>query len=100
MASRGVGTYAKKVIVAIVVLILGISLGPTVVSLVQDVNTTGWDFTGYEAAETIIDLIPLLYYAGVLIGAGLSFLTMNSAKIYGFAVGHYRAIKSNSPIAF
>lgn len=43
-----------------------LALIPVVVTSVQDVNTTGWTFTGYAGAETMLLLIPFAFIAGLL----------------------------------
>lgn len=58
----------KALLFSIIFLIMGLSMGSTVVDTVQGVNTTGWTFTGYEAVESLIDLFPLLYYASIVLG--------------------------------
>jgi hypothetical protein len=59
----------KQVIVGIIGLIVGLIAGlgtvETVVDQVSGINTTGWDFTGYEGAEAILGLIPFGYVAGL-----------------------------------
>jgi hypothetical protein len=49
-------------------MIFGLTCGDTIVTTVQDVNTTGWTFTGYQAVISLIDMFPLLYYAGIMVG--------------------------------
>jgi hypothetical protein len=51
----------------IVGLIVSLSTLETVITIVSDVNTTGWDFTGYEGAIALLDLIPFVYVASVLL---------------------------------
>lgn len=70
-------SYAKKSIGAIVVLILGIALYPTVVTEVQNLNSSLWTFTGHSGAATLVSLVPFLYGAGILLGAGMAFLNIN-----------------------
>lgn len=68
------GNVVKKVVFAILALLIGIELGEVVIDTIDGINTTGWSFTGYEAVTTILDLIPLMYYASVVVGAGMAFL--------------------------
>lgn len=58
----------EGLLVGFLFLVLGLALGGTVVTTVQNVNTTGWVFTGHEAVEDIIDLFPLVYYAAIVLG--------------------------------
>lgn len=58
----------EALIVAFLFLVMGLALGSSVVTTVQAVNITGWVFTGHEAVEGIIDLFPLIYYAGIILG--------------------------------
>ena len=55
-------------IFAVIFVIAGLTLGDTVVSTVQAVNTTNWTFTGHAAVENVIQLFPLLYYTGIMVG--------------------------------
>lgn len=68
------GNIVKKVVFAILALLIGIEMGDVVVDTIDNVNTTAWNFTGDDAVTTIIDLIPLMYYASVVVGAGMAFL--------------------------
>lgn len=68
------GNIIKKVVFSIIALLLGIELGDVVVSTITDVNTTAWNFTGYQAVVAVVNLIPLMYYASVVVGAGMAFL--------------------------
>lgn len=70
------GNVIKKTISAIISLLVGVALGDTVVTTVTGINTTAWTFTGYSAVVAVINLIPLMYYAGVVIMAGLAFMTV------------------------
>lgn len=58
----------EALIVAFLFLTFGLALGTSIVTTVQAVNTTGWTFTGYEAVESIIDMFPIIYYAGIILG--------------------------------
>lgn len=70
------GNIIKKTIGAIISLLVGIALGDTVVTTVTGINTSAWSFTGYSAVVAVINLIPLMYYAGVVVMAGLAFMTI------------------------
>lgn len=70
------GSVIKKTIMAILSLLIGISLGDVVVTTITAINTTAWTFTGYGAVVAVINLIPLMYYAGVVVMAGLAFMTI------------------------
>jgi uncharacterized PurR-regulated membrane protein YhhQ (DUF165 family) len=50
----------------VVGLVFMLSLIPVIVTQVQDVNTTGWTFTGHEGAATLLLLIPFAAVAGLL----------------------------------
>lgn len=67
-SSETLKTRIMGLIFAVIFVIAGLTLGDTVVSTVQAVNTTGWTFTGHEAVENVIDLFPLLYYTGIMVG--------------------------------
>lgn len=70
------GNVIKKTVLAILMLLIGISMGDVVVTTVTAVNTTGWAFTGYTAIIQVLNLIPLMYYGGVVVGAALAFLVI------------------------
>lgn len=56
---------------AIVVLLVGViflsALVPEVVTQVEDVNTTAWNFTGSSGAGTLWQLIPFIIIAGYIV---------------------------------
>jgi xanthine/uracil permease len=54
-------------VVLIILLIIGVSLVPTVVDTVQGINTTNWSFTGYTAASTLMGLLPFIFIVGLVI---------------------------------
>lgn len=61
-----------KLIGAIGIVILTIfllALTPTVVDQVQDMNTSGWNFTGAAGAIALLGLVPFVWVAMILIGA-------------------------------
>jgi len=58
----------EALLIAFLFLVFGLALGGTVVTTVQNVNTTGWTFTGYEGVEAMIDLFPLIYYGAIILG--------------------------------
>jgi hypothetical protein len=59
----------KEVVVILVMLIFFSALLPEVVTQVQNVNTTGWSFTGYSGASTLWLLVPFILIAGFVISA-------------------------------
>ena len=63
-----ISSKLEALIVAFLFLTFGLALGSSVVTTVQNTNTTGWTFTGYEAVESIIDMFPIIYYAGIILG--------------------------------
>ena len=54
-------------VILIILLIIGVSLVPTVVSTVQGISTAGWNFTGYAAAATLLGLLPFIFIVGLVI---------------------------------
>lgn len=58
----------EALIVAFLFLVFGLGLGDSVVTTVQNVNTTGWTFTGYTAVKSMISLFPIIYYAAIILG--------------------------------
>ena len=63
MNARGI---IGAVIGLVVGLIVSLSTLETVVDIVDAVNTTGWDFTGYQGAISLLGLIPFVYVASIL----------------------------------
>lgn len=68
------GNVVKKTVMAILTLLIGVNMGDTVVTTVAAINTTAWTFTGHAAVASVINLIPLMYYTGVVVAAGMAFL--------------------------
>jgi NADH:ubiquinone oxidoreductase subunit 6 (subunit J) len=53
----------------VIITIFLLALTPTVVSQVQDMDTSGWNFTGYQGAVALLGLVPFVWVAMILIGA-------------------------------
>lgn len=64
----------------VVVTIVLLYMTPVVVDAVADINTTGWDFTGYQGAIAILGLVPFIWIAGVLISASVGMFQLAKAK--------------------
>lgn len=71
-----VARIAGGTIALVISIVLIVNTINTVVDGVQDVNTTGWTFTGYEGAESLMGLIPFSYIAGALILAVVGALSL------------------------
>lgn len=69
-----VGHKLTQTMGLVVTLIFSVVLLPTVVDTINDINTTGWDFTGYAGAIVLMDLIPFIWIAGLVITTVLSAL--------------------------
>jgi hypothetical protein len=63
------GTQSKAVdwVIMIILLIIGVSLVPTVVTTVQGITTSTWNFTGYAAAATLLGLLPFIFIVSLVI---------------------------------
>jgi len=57
----------KDAVVILVVLIFISALLPEVVTQVQGVNTSAWNFTGSTGASTLWLLVPFIFIAGFVI---------------------------------
>ena len=66
MAGHKTGKVNEWIMLTIL-LLLGIILVPMVVSQVQSINTASWNFTGYQAAKTMLGLIPFVFICGIVI---------------------------------
>jgi hypothetical protein len=58
---------AVEWVILIILLIVGVSLVPTVVSTVQNVNTSTWNFTASAAAIVLLDLLPFIFIVGLVV---------------------------------
>ncbi|MEM1540883.1 MAG: hypothetical protein QXJ07_05845 [Candidatus Bathyarchaeia archaeon] len=63
----GERTKSAEWIILTITLILGVILVPIVVQQVQDVDTSGWNFTGYQGAVTLFYLLPFIFIVGIVI---------------------------------
>ena len=61
-------------VIVIVVMLLGLT--PTVVDQVQNMNTTGWNFTGYQGAIALLGLVPFVWVASVLIAGAVGMFAL------------------------
>lgn len=68
-----IGEAIAAAVAVVVITIVMLYMTPVVVDAAADVNTTGWDFTGYQGAIAILGLVPFLWIAGVLAFAGVAF---------------------------
>jgi len=64
---KGKKNPSGKWIALTVMLILGIILVPMVIDQVQSVNTASWNFTGYQGALTLFQLLPFIFICGLVI---------------------------------
>lgn len=54
-------------IAIVVIVVAGLAMTPVVVDEVQDMNTTGWTFTGSDGAITLLGLVPFIWIASILV---------------------------------
>jgi len=54
-------------ILVTVMLMIGAILVPMIVSQVQSIETASWNFTGYQAAKTMLGLIPFTFIVGIVV---------------------------------
>lgn len=74
MLKEGTGVNITRTMGLVIALIFSVVLLPTVVDTIGDVNTTGWNFTGVEGAIVLMNLIPFIFIAGLVIAVVLSLL--------------------------
>lgn len=67
----------------VVITIVLLAMTPTVVEAVQDLNTTGWTFTGHEGAEQLIGLVPFVWVAGILIASAVGMFQLAKVPTKG-----------------
>lgn len=53
----------------VVIVITLLAMTPTVVDQVQNLDTSSWNFTGYEGAIALLGLVPFIWIASILIAA-------------------------------
>lgn len=66
-----VSTSIKQAIGIIVVTIALLAMTPTVVDTVQDMDTSGWNFTGYAGAIQFLGLVPFIWVSAILTACAL-----------------------------
>jgi hypothetical protein len=76
---------SNKIIGAVGIVILTIfflALTPTIVSQIQDMDTSGWNFTGHDGAIALLGLVPFVWVAMILIAAivGMFVLAKSGGK--------------------
>ena len=64
----------------VVIVITLLALTPTVVDQVQNMNTTGWTFTGHAGAEALLGLVPFIWVASILIAAAVGMFALSKAS--------------------
>ncbi len=63
----------------VVIVITLLAMTPTVVDQVQNMNTTGWTFTGSEGAIALLGLVPFIWVASILIAAAVGMFALAKA---------------------
>ena len=71
-----VGQKTIGAVSIVVVVIVLLAMTPTIVDQVQNLNTTGWTFTGHEGAEALIGLVPFIWVASILVAAAVGMFTL------------------------
>lgn len=64
----------------VVITITLLALTPVVVDQVDDINTSAWDFTGYEGAIALLGLVPFVWVASILIGAVVGMIALSGKE--------------------
>jgi hypothetical protein len=75
-----IGNKIKGAIAIVVVTVVLLYMTPVIVDAVDAINTTGWDFTGYEGAIAILGLVPFLWVAGVLAFAAAAMFVLAKSE--------------------
>ena len=70
--------YGRSKIVLVITLLVLLACTPIVIEQVAAVNTTEWDFTGYQGAIVLLGLVPFVWVASILIG--MIFAVLPSGK--------------------
>lgn len=71
-----VGERILTAIGIVVVTIALLSLTPVVVNAVQNLNTSTWTFGGAEGAIALLDLVPFVWIASILISASVGMVLL------------------------
>ena len=66
MFSLEISDSIQKAIAVVVVTIVLLYMTSPIVDAVSAINTTAWDFTGYQGAIAILGLVPFLWVAAIL----------------------------------
>lgn len=61
-----IGDSIQRAIAVVVVVIVLLYMTSPIVDAVDAINTTAWDFTGFEGAIAILGLVPFLWVAAIL----------------------------------
>ena len=61
-----ISTQIQNAIAVIVVTVALLAMTPVVVEQVQNMNTSGWNFTGYAGAILFLGLVPFIWGASIL----------------------------------
>jgi len=66
-----IGATIQKAVAIIVITIALLAMTPTIVDTVQNMNTSGWNFTGYAGAIQFLGLVPFIWVASILTACAL-----------------------------
>jgi hypothetical protein len=73
---------SKKIIGAVSIVVITIvllSMTPTVVDQVQGMDTSGWNFTGYQGAISLLGLVPFIWVASILVAAAVGMFELSKS---------------------
>lgn len=77
-ANQNVGQFVVGAVGIVVIVIVLLSMTPTVVTQVQTMDTAGWNFTGHEGAALLLGLVPFIWIASILVAAAVGMFGLAS----------------------
>ncbi|MEM3629382.1 MAG: hypothetical protein QXZ02_05275 [Candidatus Bathyarchaeia archaeon] len=58
---------ASKLVAMFAMMIVALCLVPMITNQIQNVDTSSWNFTGYQGAVTLFNLLPFIFIVGIVI---------------------------------
>jgi len=69
--SPKIGSTIQSAVAVIVITIALLAMTPTIVDTIQNMDTSGWNFTGYAGAVQFLGLVPFIWVASILTACAL-----------------------------
>ena len=75
-----IGNQIQQAVSVIVIVVALLAMTPVIVGQVQNMNTSAWNFTGYEGSILFLGLVPFIWVASILGCAAYAMFSIAKGK--------------------